>query len=306
MREQGVLPEIQIAVVVDLSRHHLRSQRQEPVAATQGIEQPRHHPAHTILTGRRLHGGQVQAPYLSVQQKLQLTERRRTRALLAGIALRPTETAAAHERQVSFGRREQLLGRVLRLYLGREPLGSILDGATMRERAVALVVPHAEETLVDRRLKQRRTMQIEVREDQRHGPSTVARPVPADRSCHSRRLRSFCGPFRRCCGPSASQSPPSIHEMPRILPREPQRFRGFSPVFAGARGSLTNRGARIRTGDLADPNGARYQAAPRPDACAVSHNGRGMPPTPWAPHPMTVPHTRPAPRPAAPVPLPSR
>jgi len=27
----------------------------------------------------------------------------------------------------------------------------------------------------------------------------------------------------------------------------------------------TNRGARIRTGDLADPNGARYQAAPRPD-----------------------------------------
>ncbi len=32
-----------------------------------------------------------------------------------------------------------------------------------------------------------------------------------------------------------------------------------------------NRGARIRTGDLADPNGARYQAAPRPDAPAVSH-----------------------------------
>ncbi len=28
----------------------------------------------------------------------------------------------------------------------------------------------------------------------------------------------------------------------------------------------TNRGARIRTGDLTDPNGARYQAAPRPDA----------------------------------------
>ncbi len=27
-----------------------------------------------------------------------------------------------------------------------------------------------------------------------------------------------------------------------------------------------NRGARIRTGDLTDPNGARYQAAPRPDA----------------------------------------
>ena len=31
-------------------------------------------------------------------------------------------------------------------------------------------------------------------------------------------------------------------------------------------GQASNRGARIRTGDLADPNGARYQAAPRPDA----------------------------------------
>ncbi len=31
------------------------------------------------------------------------------------------------------------------------------------------------------------------------------------------------------------------------------------------------RGARIRTGDLTDPNGARYQAAPRPDALSVSH-----------------------------------
>jgi hypothetical protein len=31
-------------------------------------------------------------------------------------------------------------------------------------------------------------------------------------------------------------------------------------------GPIKYRGARIRTGDLADPNGARYQAAPRPDA----------------------------------------
>jgi hypothetical protein len=28
---------------------------------------------------------------------------------------------------------------------------------------------------------------------------------------------------------------------------------------------VCNRGARIRTGDLTDPNGARYQAAPRPE-----------------------------------------
>jgi hypothetical protein len=31
------------------------------------------------------------------------------------------------------------------------------------------------------------------------------------------------------------------------MPREPQRFRGFSPVFADARGSLTNRGERFRS-----------------------------------------------------------
>jgi dinuclear metal center YbgI/SA1388 family protein len=41
------------------------------------------------------------------------------------------------------------------------------------------------------------------------------------------------------------------------------------------------RGARIRTGDLADPNGARYQAAPRPDAPGsitypAGRYGRGM------------------------------
>ena len=34
---------------------------------------------------------------------------------------------------------------------------------------------------------------------------------------------------------------------------------------------FSNRGARIRTGDLTDPNGARYQAAPRPDAAASIH-----------------------------------
>ena len=32
---------------------------------------------------------------------------------------------------------------------------------------------------------------------------------------------------------------------------------------------LLHRGARIRTGDLTDPNGARYQAAPRPGARRV-------------------------------------
>src|ERR1700686_104072 len=68
---------------------------------------------------------------------------------------------------------------------------------------------------------------------------------------------------------SCSRSAPD--SVSRILPREPQRFRGFSPVFAGARGSLTNRGAEIRTRDLTDPNGARYQAAPRPDVRGKYH-----------------------------------
>ena len=45
-------------------------------------------------------------------------------------------------------------------------------------------------------------------------------------------------------------------------------IRPHSRIFAVLEG---NRGARIRTGDLADPNGARYQAAPRPDA------GRSIP-----------------------------
>jgi dinuclear metal center YbgI/SA1388 family protein len=54
-------------------------------------------------------------------------------------------------------------------------------------------------------------------------------------------------------------------------PHAGQRFRGISPAFADIRGLAVYRGARIRTGDLADPNGARYQAAPRPDAPAVSH-----------------------------------
>jgi hypothetical protein len=44
------------------------------------------------------------------------------------------------------------------------------------------------------------------------------------------------------------------------------------------RNEAFNRGARIRTGDLTDPNGARYQAAPRPDALAsIPHRPRPCP-----------------------------
>jgi hypothetical protein len=49
-----------------------------------------------------------------------------------------------------------------------------------------------------------------------------------------------------------------------------------NPAFAG----LFYRGARIRTGDLADPNGARYQAAPRPDAgCSIPYWANRFRPT---------------------------
>jgi hypothetical protein len=59
-----------------------------------------------------------------------------------------------------------------------------------------------------------------------------------------------------------------------------------TPLHAGL---SRNRGARIRTGDLTDPNGARYQAAPRPDAFPVSHTSPLIPsltpPSPPATHP---------------------
>jgi len=44
-----------------------------------------------------------------------------------------------------------------------------------------------------------------------------------------------------------------------------------SAVSREGRFVLQNRGARIRTGDLTDPNGARYQAAPGPKAEGVIH-----------------------------------
>jgi hypothetical protein len=81
----------------------------------------------------------------------------------------------------------------------------------------------------------------------------------------------FAVPFGARCGPFAVFRPTNSREHERTRSPDVQRFRGYSPVFAAVRGSLTNRGAEIRTRDLTDPNGARYQAAPRPDAAPVSH-----------------------------------
>ncbi len=61
----------------------------------------------------------------------------------------------------------------------------------------------------------------------------------------------------------------------RTASREVQCSTGFSPMFPGFRRPTEYRGARIRTGDLTDPNGARYQAAPRPDVREVSHKRAG-------------------------------
>ncbi len=72
--------------------------------------------------------------------------------------------------------------------------------------------------------------------------------------------------------PRASRSMPIQMRCMTIAPRHPrandQRKR---PANADL---FWYRGAEIRTRDLTDPNGARYQAAPRPDARAVSHTTR--------------------------------
>ena len=82
--------------------------------------------------------------------------------------------------------------------------------------------------------------------------------------------RPSCGSV---CGPIPREHPES-----GIRLRRRSAFSGSSPLFAAYR---RYRGARIRTGDLTDPNGARYQAAPRPDAPSVFHTaifGRCPPP----------------------------
>ncbi len=58
------------------------------------------------------------------------------------------------------------------------------------------------------------------------------------------------------------------------------------------------RGAEIRTRDLTDPNGARYQAAPRPDARSVFHTALVVRPSGHA-TPAGARYRRPVPAPSA-------
>ena len=73
-------------------------------------------------------------------------------------------------------------------------------------------------------------------------------------------LADGCGPSAvlSCsrCGPFAVRRPTNSREHERIQPREAQRFRGSSPMFAGLRGSLTNRGERLELAFLSRFRGA--------------------------------------------------
>jgi hypothetical protein len=75
-------------------------------------------------------------------------------------------------------------------------------------------------------------------------------------------LRGDWRPLRGICGGRDQRKSANTGETANA---DPPCLWGFSPVFAGLRQTLRNRGARIRTGDLTTPNRTRYQAAPRPE-----------------------------------------
>jgi hypothetical protein len=68
-------------------------------------------------------------------------------------------------------------------------------------------------------------------------------------------LADGCGPlavpFRSPCGPFAVSRPTNSREHERTRAPDVQRFRGYSPVFAAVRGSLTNSGRQVQSA----PNG---------------------------------------------------
>jgi hypothetical protein len=89
---------------------------------------------------------------------------------------------------------------------------------------------------------------------------------------------ALCGASRRLNGTLRETLSPGGHpyeNRPTTTTRDGSRARcAGQPSLAGAwYAVMLHRGARIRTGDLADPNGARYQAAPRPEAGSVYLDG---------------------------------
>ena len=78
-----------------------------------------------------------------------------------------------------------------------------------------------------------------------------------------KRLLRICYGFGVRCYGLATEMPAKVRKQakrPTPIPRVSGDFRPCSLAFE----NITNRGARIRTGDLAPPKAARYQAAPRP------------------------------------------
>src|SRR4029078_9063732 len=90
----------------------------------------------------------------------------------------------------------------------------------------------------------------------------------------SSRLRSRQIWFARLLNSGLERrSPPPLPPQPAASRTAPKQMRGkiqrdietHVSTRSDGPAERRNRGAQIRTGDLSDPNGARYQAAPHPE-----------------------------------------
>jgi hypothetical protein len=115
-----------------------------------------------------------------------------------------------------------------------------------------------------------------------HGESQHAQS--ADRTLQSLgRRRGRPVRSRSPCGPFASPDQRTATNTSEHSPREAQRSRGLSPVLAGLRGSLTNRGERLELAFLcgframvygfatAKPAPCRALPRPKPRVCHDQH-----------------------------------
>ncbi len=104
-----------------------------------------------------------------------------------------------------------------------------------------------------------------------HGPDPTSRPR---RGPGRWRLHMVCESWRAPGGRALDRRRPDFARRSSSLARSVLWHSASARAKARRhsqrrRDARQNRGARIRTGDLADPNGARYQAAPRPEVRSV-------------------------------------